>query len=149
MKYIKKLSLTQKFTAIVFSVAIRLFIISSIWLHSSSDTGTEINGEISMDKDQDDPYNYTCNEDLDYNYIENPNALAGYDIPADGLISYGDIVDQYLKDNGYKRTVLTITDVQKKSYMIYAVMTINPSDDVLQTSYDKTTNELSCFIKKK
>lgn len=149
MKYIKNLSLTQKFTAIVFSVAILLFIIASIWLHSSSDTGTEINGEISMDKDQDDPYNYTGNEDLDYNYIENPNALAGYGIPADGLISYGDIVDQYLKDNGYKRTVLTITDVQKKSYMIYAVMTINPSGDVLQTSYDKTTNELSCFIKKK
>ena len=84
--------------------------------------------------------------DLNYNYITNPNKLDQRNISADGLIVFGDKVNEYMNKMGYKRTELTITNIKKESSILNADMQINDSSEYLHVEYDYTTNNFQFNI---
>lgn len=109
----------------------------------------DITGSINVtSNDNINVINTSENTDLDYNYIANPNKLDQRDMPAAGLILYGDKVDEYMKGAGYKRSVLTITNIDKQSSILKTEMQIDDSSEYLIVEYDYTTNEFQFQIAK-
>ena len=75
----------------------------------SNEQQESITGTLTLSSDdKTEPINIGDNVDLNYNYITNPNKLDQRDISADGLIVFGDKVNEYMNKMGYTRTELTI-----------------------------------------
>ena len=128
---------TKKFMILVLLIAGLILGISYMFTRSDeqqeSITGTE-------------PINIGDNVDLNYNYITNPNKLDQRDISADGLIVFGDKVNEYMNKMGYTRTELTITNIKKESSILNADMQINDSSEYLHVEYDYTANDFQFNI---
>lgn len=139
---------TRKFLTVVSIMAI--IVISIIAISSNrKKEAADITGSINItSNDNINVINTGENTDLDYNYIANPNKLDQRDMPAAGLILYGDKVNEYMKDAGYKRSVLTITDLDRQSSILKTEMQIDDSAEYLIVEYDYTTNEFQFQLKK-
>ena len=108
MKYTKKIYDIGSFDS-------RIYFRISYMLTRSNEQKESITGTLTLSSDDKiEPINIGDNVDLNYNYITNPNKLDQRNISADGLIVFGDKVNEYMNKMGYKRTELTITNIKKK-----------------------------------
>ena len=113
----------------------------------SDEQQESITGTLTLSSDdKTEPINIGDNVDLNYNYITNPNKLDQRDISADGLIVFGDKVNEYMNKMGYTRTELTITNIKKESSILNADMQINDSSEYLHVEYDYTANDFQFNI---
>lgn len=137
---------TKKFMILVLLIAGFILGISYM-LTRSNEQQESIAGTLTLSSDDKiEPINIGDNVDLNYNYITNPNKLDQRNISADGLIVFGDKVNEYMNKMGYKRTELTITNIKKESSILNADMQINDSSEYLHVEYDYTTNNFQFNI---
>ena len=103
----------------------------------------ELLNEISLDSMSHELNTTEGDEDLDYNYIINPELLSRYDFLGIGITTYGDKVNEYVKSLGYTSQELYIIDIDDESSYISAEIRIGDLDDTFVVTYDNLLNEFS------
>lgn len=103
----------------------------------------ELLNEISLDSMSHELNTAEGDEDLDYNYIINPELLSRYDFLGIGITTYGDKVNEYVKSLGYTSQELYIIDIDDESSYISAEIRIGDLDDTFVVTYDNLLNEFS------
>ena len=99
---------TKKFMILVLLIAGLILGISYMFTRSDEQQES-ITGTLTLSSDdKTEPINIGDNVDLNYNYITNPNKLDQRDISADGLIVFGDKVNEYMNKMGIHEQNLRI-----------------------------------------
>lgn len=86
-------------------------------------------------------------EELDYNFILNPEVLNNYPISYEGTAVLGDKVNKFLKTSGYTGRKLTIVKIDDSDSLQLAFdMEVSDSKDILHVKYDLVKNEFKLFM---
>lgn len=112
---------------------------------SSQSSEFEIVDKINLSPGDYEVSNYEGDEDLSYNYLINPQLLSDYEFLGIGITELGDILNDYVKEQGFTSQKLEIINISQKSSIIYIEIDIGKTKQCL-LKYDNLTNEFSFEI---
>lgn len=110
---------------------------------SSTSSELELMNEIALDSMSYELNTAEGDEDLNYNYIMNPELLSQYNFLGIGITTYGDKVSDYVKSLGYSSQELYIVSTSNDSSYVSAQIKIGDTNDTFEVTYDNLLNEFS------
>lgn len=151
MKKLHGMKLSQAF-ALIITVVVVIFIIgvfANSKMVSADKKESDIEKKVETEKaEQISTVMYTeGDEELDYNYIINPEVLNGYPISYEGAAVLGREVNEFLKTSGYTSRELTIIRIEDSdSLQLSFNIKISDSNDILYVKYDVDANKYEFFL---
>lgn len=86
-------------------------------------------------------------EDLDYNYIVNPEKLIQFrDMPYVAIADLGNELNLFMKESGYTKQKLEIYNASKEGTITTLKLVMSNSKNLITVSYDVSKNKYSFFI---